>query len=258
MILWTYVTKYKPVFWDWYWSWHFIVVNSKWFCIRKMFLQRNCLRINIHESMHVNLKSVVTMKLLQLCIFIHNFWSFCLFIFITFWCFTCNNLQHILPPIYDNNYFYYSIRFLIRILDAFNHLASNSLCFGVISRLPFVLFPIRDINYFSTVKMSSLSLISTTLFDFLDLTIVLNHVIVDGSWTRQGNWRFTRVIIYYVCSRMTQQLPKKWQLGIGDNRYKNLGIRWQICSSHFLFSFAVGKQNKEKIKFPLFYCNVQL
>ena len=64
------------------------------------------------HSMHVNLNQAVIMKPLQMCIFIHNFLSFCLyfFLFITFLCFTYKNLQYIFPPIYDNfsfslNYF---------------------------------------------------------------------------------------------------------------------------------------------------------
>ena len=111
-----------------------------------MVLHRNCLSINIHESIHVNLKSEVMTKPLRLCIFIHSFLSFCIFYFIftTFWSFTCKNLQHIFPPIYDNNYFYFSILFSIRIFDAFNRLVSNSLCPGFISRL---IFPIFDEGY---------------------------------------------------------------------------------------------------------------
>ena len=123
-------------------------------CSSKMVLHWNCLRINIHESIHVKLKSEVTMKPLQLCIFIHDFLSFCIcfFLVLIFWCFNCKNLQRIFPPISDNNSFYFSIRFLISIFYAFIHLTSNSLCPGVISRLIFVLFPIRDICFYSTVK----------------------------------------------------------------------------------------------------------
>ena len=136
-----------------------------------MVLHWNCIRINIHESINVILKSVVMMKPLQLCIFIHNLWSLCLyfFLFITFLCFNGMNLQHILPPISDNHHFSFSIFFLILILDAFNHLASNYLCLWFNSRILYVLFPISSIHFSSTVNISSLSIIFPTLITFLDL-----------------------------------------------------------------------------------------
>ena len=61
------------------------------------------------------------------------------------------------PPISDNKYFSYSFRFLICIFDAFNCIASNYLSPGAISGLLFVLFPIRDISFSLTVKMSFLT-----------------------------------------------------------------------------------------------------
>ena len=74
MILWTFVTKSRPMFWDCFWSWHFIVVFNKCVGSIKMVLPYHCLRINIHEIIHVKLNSAVMMKPLQLCIFIHNFY----------------------------------------------------------------------------------------------------------------------------------------------------------------------------------------
>ena len=102
----THVTKSQTVFWDWSLSWHFIVVNKKCFSSSRIVLQWHCLRINIHESIHLNLKLEVTMKSLQLCMFIHIL-SLCIsfFLFITFWCFTCKNVKHIFPPLSDNNFF---------------------------------------------------------------------------------------------------------------------------------------------------------
>ena len=132
--------------------------SQKMFCSRKMFFHWNCLRININGIIHVNLKLAVILKLLQLCIFIHNVLSFylCFSIFITLWCLTCNNLQHTFPPISDNNYFSFYIPFLIRILDVFNCLAYISLRFKFNSRPIFVLFTIRDPRFSLTVKMPSL------------------------------------------------------------------------------------------------------
>ena len=64
--------------WDWTWSSHFIVVINKSFFSRKIVLRWNCIRINIHEIIHVNLKSEVVTKPFQLCIFIHNVLLLCL------------------------------------------------------------------------------------------------------------------------------------------------------------------------------------
>ena len=76
--------------------------------ICKVVLLCHNLRINIHWIIHLNLKSTVTTKSLHFCIFIHFFQSlFLWFSFVTFVCFTCNNFQHIFPPISDNNYFYF-------------------------------------------------------------------------------------------------------------------------------------------------------
>ena len=148
------------------------------FCIWKVVLHWHCLKINIHESIHVYLESAVMMKSLQLCTFIHDFYRSVsvFFFFITFWCFACNNFQHIFPPIFHNNYYSYSICFLVRIFYAFNRLTCISLCFGVISRLIFVSFPKRDI-FFPTVIMSYLSLILPILITFLVLPNFLSHVI---------------------------------------------------------------------------------
>ena len=128
--------KPRVMFWDWYWSWHFIVVLKIRIFSRKVVLQRYCLRISIHEITHVNLKLAVKMKPLQLCTLIHNFWSFflCIFLLITFWCFTYMNIQNIFPPISDNNSFLFKISFLICILAVFNQIASNSLWPRVVSR----------------------------------------------------------------------------------------------------------------------------
>ena len=38
----------------------------------------------------------------------------------------------------------------------------------------------------------------------------------------------------------------KMTVGNWRAHLQNSGIRWQICSSHFLFRFAIGKKNKEK------------
>ena len=80
--------------------------------------------------------------------------SISIFIFITFLCCTCKNLQHIFSLLSDNKYFYFSIRVLTRIFDAFICIASISLCFRVISRLFLVSFPIRNSRFSSTFSMS--------------------------------------------------------------------------------------------------------
>ena len=167
------------MFWECSCSLHFLVVHNKNICSGKIVIHWHCLRNNIHESIHVNLKLAVMMKPLQLCIFINNFLSFCLWFFFLqpFLCFFCNTLQHIFPPIYDNNYFSFSIRFLILIFDAFVRLASNSLCLVVTARLIFTLFPIKAIHFSSTVKMSYFSVIFPPLITFLVLSKNLNHVI---------------------------------------------------------------------------------
>ena len=125
-----------------------------------MVLHWYCLRINIYESIHKKLKLSVTMKHLQLCIFFHNFLLFCLifFNFFNFWCFTCKSLQQMFPQ-YMTRTMILPIRFLIHILVAINRLDSNSLCHGLISRLLFVLFPIKATHFSSTVKTPSLPLV---------------------------------------------------------------------------------------------------
>ena len=116
------------------------------------------------------------MKPLQLWIFIHNFYcSISVFYFITFLCFTCNKLQQMFPPIFDNHSFSLSIFFLIQILDIFKYLTYNSLCHWFISRLIVILFPIRVARFSITVNMSSLPLIFPTLIIFLVLPNILNH-----------------------------------------------------------------------------------
>ena len=123
------------------------------------------------------------------CIYLYIIFdhSVSFFLFITFWCFTCKNLQHIFPPISDNNYFSYSIRFLLYIFGDFNHLAYNYLCLGVISIYLFVLFPIRAIFFSSTLNMSYFSLILPTLINFLVLPNFLNHVIACY-FTKFSHW----------------------------------------------------------------------
>ena len=74
-------------------------------------------------------------------------------LFMTFWCFTWKNFQHIFPPISDNNSFSFSIIFLIQILAAFNCRASNSISHGLISRLIHVLLPLCDMFLSLTVNM---------------------------------------------------------------------------------------------------------
>ena len=106
--------------------------------------------------------------------FFLNFLSL-FFLFVTFLCFSCNNFQHIFPPIYDNNPFYFSVRFFIRILSAFNHCASSALFYGEISRLLFVLLPLYDLWFSSNVNISSLALIFPTLRILFVLPNVLNH-----------------------------------------------------------------------------------
>ena len=104
--------------------------------------------------------------------FIHNFYFYVyvIFIFTTFWCFTCKNLQRIFPPISDNNYFIlFPIYLFIHIFDAFNCLASNSICRGVVPRIIFVLFPIRTIHFSLTINMSYLPLNFPTLITFMVL-----------------------------------------------------------------------------------------
>ena len=119
-----------------------------------MVLHWYCMRINIHESIHVKLRSTVMMKPLRLCIFIHIFKCslYVYFFNITFDASPVTTFDMFSPPIYDNNYFSFSISFLTRISHAFNHLASISLCFRVISRLLFVLFPIRAIHFLQLLR----------------------------------------------------------------------------------------------------------
>ena len=124
------------MFWDWSQSWHFFSSQQTLFLLEIVF-QWYWIGIKIHESIHINLKSAVIMKPLQLCIFIHNFLSLYLCYLITFWCFACKNLQHIFPPIYDNNYFSFSIHFLIQILSPFNRLIYSSLYHGFVSKAYF-------------------------------------------------------------------------------------------------------------------------
>ena len=131
-----------------YWSWYFCVVINNVFCIWKIVLHWNSIRINILEIIHANLKSSVNNKHLQLCIFMRNFWFFVsVLLFITFWSFACNKIQHILPPIFDNSYFYLSISLSIRILDALNRLTSKYLLRGVISGIIFCPIPNKDCSF---------------------------------------------------------------------------------------------------------------
>ena len=156
MRLWTYLTKYQTMFWDWSWSWHFLVVHNKCFSNREMVPYCHFLRINIHEIIHVNLKSAVMIKPLLLFIFTHNFWSFCLcfFLFIIFCCFAYNNLQHILPPISYDVFFSFNFvlsTHLLRLQPSHPELSLP----WIHLRNFFPSFPIRDIRFSSNVKMSS-------------------------------------------------------------------------------------------------------
>ena len=142
------------MFWDWSWSWHFIV-----FC-NKTIVLCHCLRIDIHEIIHVNLNLVLIIKPLHLFIFVLFYCYVSDFSFITFCCFTCKNFRYLFSPISDNNYFSFSIRFSIRILADFNHYLSISLFRGVIYRIFFVIFPLYALCFYWVINMSYLALLS--------------------------------------------------------------------------------------------------
>ena len=143
------------MFWECSWSLHFVVVHNK------LFLSGNGPPLVLSQDQH---KWNHTCKIEvgghdETSSVVHIYPQFCIvlslfFLFITLLWFDCKNLQRIFPPISENNYFSSSFCFLICIVYVFNCLAYISLCFRFISRLLFMLFPIRAISFSSTVKMS--------------------------------------------------------------------------------------------------------
>ena len=82
---------------------------------------------------------------------------------ITLWWFSSQHCQYIFPSISDNNYFYFSISFFIRILSALNHNSYISILYGGISRLLLVLLPLCALCFYWTAKISSFPLSLPTL-----------------------------------------------------------------------------------------------
>ena len=133
MIVWPYENESQIILWDWSWSWYFIVVSNKCFCSWKICLHWHCLRIDIHEIIHVNLNFAVTMKPIQLCIVIYSLWLFCIWFFFlnTFYDSTVRTFN-IVSQLYLKIIPFFPIHFFIHNLSEFNCCDSSFLFQGVI------------------------------------------------------------------------------------------------------------------------------
>ena len=106
------------------------------------------------------------------CVYLSTIVDCCVYVFliVTFWCCTCQNLQQYLTMIP----FFFCL-FLNLHVGSLNRLSYISSLGGGISRLLFVLFPRRATSFSSTIIMSHLPQIFPTLTSFLDLPYFLNH-----------------------------------------------------------------------------------